>query len=432
MKLAYEAFDKTGKRVRDVIEASDAAQATEDLRQRDLFVADISPVRSSSGPRRADSGSGGETSVVSTGPAEYVAAKSNGKTRVGGSKTKRLKTLTMFTRQLFVLVSSGTPLAEALAALERQIKDEAWRDAIGDVRLELESGSPLSEAMAQHPECFDSVYRHMIAAGESGGELTGMLERLAELTHKRMHIRSAIQGAMIYPCLLSVVAVSVLVLLMVFVIPRFGELFDSLDTAQPPSTAVLLAASEIVRTHWWALVIGLVGLIAGLKIYFKTDSGRRAFDTIILRLPKVGGIIRNFATARIVRMLGVLLESRVPVLEALTLTRDTTSNVHYTELMDRAEKAVSQGEEISSVFADSDLITPAVYEATRSGEKSGQVGPLLLNLSDFLDEENEVTLKALTSIIEPVILIVMGLLVGFVALSMFMPLFDVTSMTGGG
>jgi len=128
----------------------------------------------------------------------------------------------------------------------------------------------------------------------------------------------------------------------------------------------------------------------------------------------------------------LMLESRVPVLEALTLTRDTTSNVHYTELMDRAERAVSQGQEISSVFSSSDLISPSVCEATRSGEKSGQIGPLLLNLGDFLDEENEVTLKALTSIIEPVILIVMGLLVGFVALSMFMPLFDVTSMTGGG
>ena len=149
-------------------------------------------------------------------------------------------------------------------------------------------------------------------------------------------------------------------------------------------------------------------------------------------MPKIGGIVRNFSTARIVRMLGVLLESRVPVLQALKLTGDTTSNVHYTDLMHRAEKAVSQGKEISSAFADSDLITPAVYEATRSGEKSGQVGPLLLNLADFLDEENEITLKALTSIIEPVILIVMGLLVGFVALSMFMPLFDVTSMTGGG
>ena len=259
-----------------------------------------------------------------------------------------------------------------------------------------------------------------------------MLDRLAELTHKRLHIRSAIQGAMIYPCLLSVVAMSVLVMLMVFVIPRFGELFDSLDAAQPPSTAVLLAVSEIAVNYWWALITGLVVVIAGLKMYFRSSGGKRAFDTLVLRLPKVGEIIRNFSTARIVRMLGVLLESRVPVLEALILTRDTASNIHYKELMDRAERAVSQGEEISSVFEDTDLITPAVYEATRSGEKSGQVGPLLLNLATFLDEENEVTLKALTSIIEPVILIVMGLLVGFVALSMFMPLFDVTSMTGGG
>ncbi|MBT3200750.1 MAG: type II secretion system F family protein [Phycisphaerales bacterium] len=419
MKLTYEAFDKTGTKVRDVIEASDPAQATEELRRRDLFVADISPV-----------GPGGESSRGSAAADQRTAA--SGKVLVGGSKTKRMKTLAMFTRQLFVLVSSGTPLAQALSALERQMQDEQWRDAINDVRLKLEEGSTLSMALASHPECFDSIYRHMVAAGESSGELSSMLQRLAELTHKRLHIRSAIQGAMIYPALLSVVAFGVMILLMVFVIPRFGELFDSLDTPQPASTAVLLAVSQTVCKYWWAMAIGLIGVVFGLRAYFQSDAGSRFFDTIVLKLPKIGGIVRNFSTARIVRMLGVLLESRVPVLEALSLTRDTTANVHYTELMDRAEKAVAQGQEISSVFGESNLITPSVYEATRSGEQSGQVGPLLLNLGDFLDEENEVTLKALTSIIEPVILIVMGLLVGFVALSMFMPLFDVTSMTGGG
>ncbi|MCP4379491.1 MAG: type II secretion system F family protein [bacterium] len=423
MKLAYEAFDKTGQKVHDVIEATDAAQATEDLRKRDLFVANISPATAAAPRRRRG------TSRAASAVAQVASAK---KVRVTGSKTRRLKILAMFTRQLYVLVSSGTPLAQALSALERQINDEAWRAAIGEVRSALEEGSALSEAMGTHPECFNSVYRHMIAAGESGGELPRMLERLAELTHKRLRIRSSIMGAMIYPALLSVVAISVLVLLMVFVIPRFGELFDSLGAAQPPTTAILLVASEITRNYWWAIIGVIVAMVVGLRVYFKSPGGIRAFDTLVLRIPRIGGIIRNFSTARIVRMLGVLLESRVPVLEALQLTRDTTSNVHYTELMERAERAVAQGEEISSVFADTDLVTPAVYEATRSGEKSGQVGPLLLNLADFLDEENEVTLKALTSIIEPVILIVMGLLVGFVALSMFMPLFDVTSMTGGG
>jgi type II secretory pathway component PulF len=431
MKLEYKAFDKTGQQVSNTIEADDIATATEKLRKKDLFVADISPVKGSSGPRQKRSGGSGGDIVVDAGPVEIRSAPA-GKVRVGGGKTRRLKTLSMFTRQLYVLVSSGTQLAEALSALERQIKDPGWRKAIGDVRRALEGGDALSEAMATHPECFDSVYRHMIAAGESGGELAGMLDRLADLTHKRLHVRSAIQGAMIYPCLLSVVALSVLVLLMVFVIPRFGELFDSLDAEQPPSTAILLAASEIAVNYWWALLSGLVASIVGLKVYLASPGGKRALDTFVLHLPKIGGIVRSFSTARIVRMLGVLMESHVPVLEALRLTRDTTTNFQYRELMDRAEKAVSQGEEISSVFGDTDLITPAVYEATRSGEKSGQVGPLLLNLAEFLDEENEVTLKALTSIIEPVILIVMGLLVGFVALSMFMPLFDVTSMTGGG
>jgi len=272
----------------------------------------------------------------------------------------------------------------------------------------------------------------MIAAGESGGKLGMMLDRLAGLTRKRLHVRTTVQGALIYPALLSVVALSVLVMLLVFIIPRFGELFESLDAPKPPTTAVLISISEALRTYWYVVIGVIVVIVVSVVGYLRTPRGKRTFDTVALGMPRIGRIVRNFATARIVRMLGVLLESRLPVLEALRLTRDTTSNVHYTELMDRAEKSVSQGNAISAAFGDTDLISPAVYEATRSGEQSGQVGPLLLNLADFLDEENEATLRTLTSIIEPAILIVMGLLVGFVALSMFMPLFDITSMTGGG
>jgi len=419
MKLAYQAFDKNGQMVSDVIDAADAAQATEDLRSRDIFVADITPVKDSSRSRHRRK----------TEPRTTAAAAD---AHVRGGRSRRLKMLAMFTRQLYVLVSSGTALAQALSALERQMKDAGWCRVIGDVRTRLEQGDSLSEAMGSHPECFDSVYRHMVAAGETGGNLGMMLDRLASLTHKRLHVRTTVQSALIYPALLTVVALSVLVMLLVFIIPRFAELFESLDAPKPATTAALITASWALRTYWWA-VMGVTGaIIAAIVMFFRTPRGKRAFDTIALRIPRIGGIVKNFSTARIVRMLGVLLESRLPVLEALRLTRDTTSNVRYTELMDRAEKSVSQGNAISAAFNDTDLISPAVYEATRSGENSGQVGPLLLNLADFLDEENEVTLKSLTSIIEPAILILMGLLVGFVALSMFMPLFDVTSMTGGG
>ena len=407
MKLLYHAFDRSGREVTDTIDAPSAAEAADQLRGRGLYVHDISPA---------------EGEAAATGePAG----------RMGG-RSRRLQNLAMFTRQLYVLVRSGTPLAQALDALERQTASEAWRNVIVDVRARLENGASLSEAMEAHPECFDSVYRGMIVAGESSGNLAVMLERLAVLVHKRWRLRSSIIGAMIYPCLLVTVSLSVLTGLLIFVVPRFAELFASLDVPLPPTTRILISLSGLLRGYWWALLIALGALILGTRFYVKTPGGKRVLDTLVLRLPRVGRTVRNFATARLIRLLGVLLQSHLHVLEALRLSRGTVRNCHYADLLARAEAAVTRGQPISSAFADTDLVSPAVYEATASGEKSGQIGPLLLTLADFLDDENEISLKVLTGLIEPLTMIFMGIVVGLVAASMFLPLFDLTAMTGGG
>ena len=407
MKLAYRAFDKQGREVRETVEADSAAEATKKLRHQDLFVAEISPV--------------GEPSEQEEKGA-----------RMKGRRGRRLKNLAMFTRQLYVLVRSGTPLAQSLRALERQARDPGWRRVVLEVRTHLEHGASLSEAMGAHPECFDSVYRSMVAVGESSGDFPEMLDRLAGLAQKRLRIRSTIRGAMIYPSLLVTVAVGVLAVMLLFVIPRFSELFDTLDVPLPPTTALLIALSEALQSYWWAIAGVLAIAIAAGYSLLKTSAGKRVVDTLVLRLPQIGQIVRSFATARITRLLGVLLDSHLPVLEALKLTRGAVTNVRYMDLMARTEEAVERGEAISSTFGGTDLISPSVYEATRSGEKSGQVAPLLLNMADFLDEENEILVSSLTSIIEPAILILMGILVGFVAISLFMPLFDMTAMIGGG
>ena len=407
MKLLYHAFDKSGRQVTDTIEAASIAEATDQLRGKQLYVADIAPTE------------GGPT----------VAKPLHG--RLGG-RTKRLKNLGMFTRQLFVLVKSGTPLANALGALERQTANGAWRDVIMDLRTHLENGASLSETMELHPECFDPIYHGMVVAGESSGNLATMLERLAELALKGWRLRSSVMGAMIYPCLLVVVAMSVLIGMLAFVVPRFAELFASLDVPLPPTTKMLIAVSDFLLSYWWAVLLGGLACGVGVRFYFKTPNGKRSVDTLMLRLPRIGQLVRSFATARLIRLLGVLLQSHLHVLEALRLSRGTVTNCHYVELMEKVESAVTQGQPISSAFANTDLISPAVYEATASGEKSGQIGPLLLTLADFLDDENEVALKVITSLIEPLIMIFMGIIVGLVAASMFLPLFDLTSMTGGG
>lgn len=407
MKLAYQACDKSGKHVSDTIESPDVNSATEALRRKGLYVIEIEQAK-----------------APSTGSSVRPLVKSGG--------ARRLKDLAMFTRQLSVLVSSGTPLVEAFGALERQVKAGPWRDTISSIRRRLEEGTSLSEAMEANPEYFDPAYCGTIAAGESSGDLISMLDRLADLKQKRLRMRNLVVSAMIYPCLLAFMAAGVLVLLLTFVVPRFAVLFESLDVPLPPSTALLVVLSELFQSYWPAILAGLVVSILVLRNRLGTPGGRHLRDTIILRIPRIGSIAKSFTTARITRLLGVLLQGRVPVMDALRLTRNASANVHYKKLITRAEDLVSRGEPIYSAFSDTDLISPYVCEAIRNGERSGQIGPQLLHIADFLDDENETVLRSLTSIIEPVMLVILGLVVGVVAISLFMPLFDLTSMMQGG
>ena len=413
MKLAYKAFEKSGREITDVIDAPSEAEATERLRRRDLFVADIRP--------------------ASAGPIEDSApGTASGGLRLPRSKTSKIKDVAMFTRQLFMLIKSGTPLAEGLRSLERQTRDLSWRKVIADIRGKLEEGVPLSVAMASRPDCFDEVYRNMISAGETSGKLAMVLDRLAQLIRKRLHVRRAVQGAMIYPALLTVVSVVVFVVMLLLVVPRFKILFDTLAVPLPATTEFLINLSGALKSYWPVLVGVLVAAGVGIKMFLASEPGKRFCDTAALRLPAVGNVVRSFATARIARLLGVLLDSHLPMLEALELSRGSVSNIHYKALMDRAAEAVSRGQPISSAFKDSPLVHASIYEATRSGEQSGQLSSLLLDTAEFMDEENEILLKGLISIIEPVILIFMGVMVGFVALSIFTPLFDATGLVGKG
>jgi type IV pilus assembly protein PilC len=408
VKLVYQAFDAAGKSVSDVIEAPDTNEAMETLRRQGLYVTEIGPAREGSAP--GSPGGGGR--------------------RMG--RGRLLKNLAMFTRQLSVLMTSGTPLVQALGALERQSSDKAWRHVIASLRVKVEEGATLSAAMDTNPGVFDPVCRSLISAGESGGSFDEMLDRLATLTRRQMHVRNAVIGALIYPTLLVVVAVSVLATMLLFVLPRFATLFETLDVALPPTTKMLMAMSDFLRAYWWSVpVVGVAGFV-GVRAWVRSAAGRRWVDSVVLKLPAVGPIVKNFAVARIARVLGVLINGKVPLLEALVLARTTARNLNYVDLVARAEDAVTRGATMSSAFATGNLVSPSLCEAIKSGEQSGQMGPLLLSIADFLDEDNEVVLKSLTSILEPAILIGLGILVGFVALSMFMPLFDLTSMTQGG
>jgi type II secretory pathway component PulF len=296
----------------------------------------------------------------------------------------------------------------------------------------VEEGASLSAAMEQFPQYFDPICRSLISAGESSGKLEPMLDRLAKLVRKQLQIRNAITGAMVYPTLLIFIAIGVMVVMLTFVLPRFAGLFATLDTPLPPTTKLVMWMSDAVRGYWWAILIGLGAAGAALKFWLASPAGKLAFDQFSVKAPIFGVIVRSFATARIARLIGVQIDSHVPLLEALALTKSATGNSLYAQLIASAEDAATRGQPISVAFTDSPLINPSVAEALRSGEQTGQVASLLLNIADFLDEENDTTVRSLTSIIEPIILIVLGVIVGFLAISMFLPLFDLTSAVQGG
>lgn len=413
MKYSYRAYDRGGTLATGLVEGGSAAVVREMLKQRGLFVSDL----------QATSDGAGERGTVV------------GAARPRGRGAKRLQERAHFLRQLSVLVGTGTPLVDAVCVLEKQTKPGPWLVIVSDIRKKVEEGASLSSALEGHPVQFDGVCRSLIQAGESRGNLADMLVRLADLTRQQVKVRAAFIGAMIYPCLLLAVAFTVVITMLVFVMPRFEGLFSSLGAALPPTTKALMALGGAIRGYWWAMLIGAAGIGVGAWMWFHSPAGVRIMHLTLLRTPKVGTLIRAFITARVARLLGVLLDGKVALIDALQLTRQAAGNQLYEDLFVRTENAVTKGIPMSEALGDAghgELITPSVIEAIKSGERTGQVGPVLLQVADFMDEDNEVILKSLSSIVEPLILIVLGCVVGVVAISMFLPLFDLTSGVGGG
>ncbi len=407
MNFEYRAYDNSGAETKGSIDASDSEDAVERLRRKGLFVVEVSKGDSGDrGPSRGRGGSGGG----------------------GGSK----KQLALMARELSVLVTTGTPLVDALAAVERQADTEKWRSVINDVRTRVEEGSTLADALEARPEVFDPVFRSLIAAGESSGQLDEMLMRLATLTRRQLAARGSIIGALVYPALLLTVCCGVLTVMIAVVLPRFAGLFETLDAPLPASTKVLMGISGFIRAYWWGVVPGLIVGVVGLCLYIRTPSGKRVLDTVAIRAPQIGRLTRSLCVARIMRLLGTLLESRVPMMEALALTRDSVGNRHYAAIVEQAEDAVTRGESVSEAFSRSGLIPASTCEAIRNGEQSGKLAVVLSALADYMDEENQTTLKSLGTLLEPIIMILLGLVVGFVAVSMVLPLFDLTASAGGG
>ena len=406
MKFTYRAYTKDGAAKSGTMEAADRKDAEQRLRKRDLLVMEL----------------------VEEGAARR--APGGGKTTARRKDSVSVRALADFAREFGVLVTTGTPIVDAIGSLERQNEGGALEPVIARLRLRLEEGESLADAMRAQERVFGQVFCALVAAGEAGGNLGIMLRRVADLLRQESRIRSNLMGAMLYPVLLTGISVVVLALMVGVVLPRFSSLFASLDTELPLSTKFLMSLSGILRAWWWVLLPGLVGLMVALIGWIRSEGGRVRAERVALVVPVLGPIARSLETARLFRVLGLLIESRVPIIEAIGLTRRSVTSAAYGEMLEKVEDAVTIGEPVSDALGDGKLIVPSAVEAVRNAERSGSMGGAMLQLADYLDEENETVIKSVSSIIEPVIMIGLGIMVGLVAISMFLPLFDLTASAG--
>lgn len=411
MKVVYEGFDLAGKKVSGSVEVAAVADAADQLRRQGVVATRV---------RESGGGGAGGSGATASAPAR----------RTGGKA--KPKDLVAFFRQLSILIATHTPMVQALESIERQTPAGPWLDVIINLRKRVEEGATFAQAMEAHSGYFDAVSRSMIAAGESGGKMDVMLQGLANLTRQQYHVRRALVGAMVYPVALIGVSIAALFVTLFFVLPQFEKLFETLQAPLPPTTKALITVAGAAKHYWWAVILGMGGLVT-LGVYAKNSASFRAkLDEVLVNAPRIGPIVRCFATARIARILGVLLGAKIPMLDALQLVRQGTSNACYSRMIEEAENAVSRGESLAEVLSRSGLVVPSICEALSSGERSGDIGGVLVQVAAFLDEDNETVVKSLMSIVEPVILSGLGVMIGFVAISMFLPLFDLTALGGPG
>lgn len=333
--------------------------------------------------------------------------------------------LVAFTRQLSAMIGAGVPLLRSLSSIEKHEEDKALKKILGVVIKDIEGGMPLGDALAKHPKTFNDIYINMVRAGEAAGILDDILKRLAAQQEKATAIRKKIKSAMTYPIVLIVIAVGAFFGLMLFVIPQIGTIIKDLggpDAELPGITLFMLGVSHIMTTYWYIIVPGLVGGIILLLRYIKTPRGKRQFHGIILKIPGIKTIVIKTAVARFARTFSALMGAGVAVLEALNVTARAVGNVHFEEVLNNAAIEVKNGKPLSATIEASPLFPAIVSQMLAVGEETGQTDTVLLKVADFYEEEVDLAISGISSIIEPTMIVFMGGMVGLIAASVMMPI----------
>jgi type IV pilus assembly protein PilC len=345
----------------------------------------------------------------------------------GGIKSKDIA---VFTRQFSVMIDAGLPLVQCLDILGQQQENKSFQKIILQIRQDVEGGSSLAEAMRKHPQAFDDLYVNMVAAGEAGGILDTILQRLATYIEKTVKLKSQVRSALIYPVAVVVIAVIVVYIILWKVIPVFATLFEGLGASLPFLTQVVVNVSNFIGNFWWLIFLVAGGTIFGLHQYYQTEGGRYQIDKIMLKLPAIGVLLRKIAVARFCRTLGTLLSSGVAILESLDITARTAGNAVIEEAILIVRKEVEEGKSLADPLSRTEQFPPMVCQMIGVGEQTGAMDTMLSKIADFYEDEVDAAVEGMMALLEPIIISFLGVVIGTIVVAMYLPMFSLISQIG--
>jgi type IV pilus assembly protein PilC len=415
---AFEAMNSSGQEVKDEIEADSSEAAIAKIRQKGFF------------PTKVREKAAKKTVKRKKGPDVGASPTRKMPISIGGVSTKQL---TAFTRQLSTLQDAGLPILRSLQILEQQQKPGLLKAIIGGVAEDVEGGSSLSDSMSKYPKAFDKLYTNMVNAGEAGGVLDLILARLADFMEKAQKLKKKVIGAMIYPAVVITIAVGIVSMIMIFVIPKFEQIFKDFKVSLPDVTLYLLAVSRWFANDygWLWVMLSPIVFIVILKLAKMSEGGRYAVDVIKLKIPILGQIVGKSVIARFTRTLGTLISAGVPILDAINITKETCGNEVYSRALIKVHDAIREGESFADPLRATKVCDAIVVNMVDVGEETGDLDKMLLKVADNYDNDVDVLVGSLISILEPVMVVVLGLIVGFIVIALFMPMITLIGAVSG-
>jgi general secretion pathway protein F len=402
----YKALNSQGKTIRGVIDASTSLEARSKLRRDGVFAFELNTAELEKTSH--------EKRLFPAGIFRWI---KKGETAI-------------LTRQLATLLRAGLPLDQSLTALIDQVESEPLKKIVIQIREKVKEGSAFSDALSEHPRVFSELYCHMIRAGEASGALDLVLERLATFLEQSIQQQRKIRASLAYPVLMCFIGIAVIIFLMIFVIPTITTIFSEMSQQLPLPTQILISTSLFVKNFWLLIAGILFCLYLFLRRYFKTESGKMVKDTLSLRIPLLGSLKKKFAISRFAQTMGTLISGGLPILEALRIVRYIVGNEVMAKAIDRVALSVQEGEEIAPPLKREGIFPPIVVHMVSVGEKSGQMEEMLQKIAEAYNSEVEATISTLTSILEPLIILFMGVLVGFIVMSILWPIFEINQLIG--